>query len=176
MSGQSSAPERPLTPRMERFVSEYLVDLNATQAAIRAGYGAKSAERLSLRLMAMDSIRKRIREAEEARRERLGVTADRVVAELARMAFLDPADIASRPMTGPADIALLPERVRRAIAGWSWDRRGNFVLKLAPKERALELLGRRLGLFRDAVSLTGPEGGPIEVIRRVIVDPRDPDP
>lgn len=148
-----------LTPRQERFVQEYLTDLNATAAARRAGYSARSADEFAYQLLRKPQIREAIERAKAERAQRVEVTADRVVAELAAMAFYDPAAI--RGVRGPEDIAGLPEPVRRAIVGWSWDRQGNFVLKLSPKTPSLELLARHLGMFRDKVELSGPGGGPI---------------
>lgn len=136
----------PLTAKQERFVSEYLVDLNATQAAVRAGYSAATAYSAGERLLRHVEVQAAVTAAKAARAERTGVTQDRVVAELARMAFYDPAALAVE-IKGPQDIPSLPEEVRRAIIGWSWDRNGNFTLKLSPKTPSLELLGRHLGLF-----------------------------
>lgn len=136
----------PLTAKQDRFVQEYLLDLNATQAAVRAGYSAATAYSAGERLLKNVEVRAAIEAAKKARSERTGVTQDRVVAELARMAFYDPAALAVE-IKGPQDIPNLPEEVRRAIVGWSWDRNGNFTLKLSPKTPSLELLGRHLGLF-----------------------------
>lgn len=72
------------------------------------------------------------------------------------MAFYDPADIAGANISGPQDIPNLPEDVRRAIIGWSWDKQGNFILKLSPKTPSLELLGRHLILWRDVGSRENP--------------------
>lgn len=144
-----------LTDKQRRFAGEYLVDLNATQAAIRAGYSAKTAMQQGERLLRNVEIASAIAEAQHARSERTQITADRVLKELAAMALYDPAEIVQTPIDGPADIAKLPERVRRAIIGWSWDRNGNFVLKLSPKTPSLELIGRHLSLFKDNLNVTG---------------------
>lgn len=79
-----------LTPRQQRFVDEYLIDLNGTQAAIRAGYSHRSAAEQSARLLAKVSIAHAVAAAMAARSARTGVTQDRVVRELARIAFVDP--------------------------------------------------------------------------------------
>ncbi len=144
-----------LTPKQEKFVEEYLVDLNATQAAMRAGYSAKTAKQQGQRLLTNVYVA----EAVSARRVTLSqaveVTQERIVAEYARMAFYDPASIAGQPMSGPADIPKLPEEVRRAIVGWGWDKAGSFTLKLADKNAALTNLGRHLGMFTDKVEHSG---------------------
>src|SRR4051794_41809085 len=80
----------PLNDRQACFVAEYLVDLNATQAAIRAGYSARTANEQAARLLANVSVAAAIAEAQAARSRRTEVTADRVMLELARVAFGDP--------------------------------------------------------------------------------------
>lgn len=75
---------------------------------------------------------------------------DRLLAELEGVAFLDPAELAG--LNSPDDVAKAPEHVRRAVVGWSWDKAGNFVLKLA-KERALEMLGKHRKLFTDKLEV-----------------------
>lgn len=153
-----------LTPKQQRFVDEYLVDLNATQAAIRAGYSAKTARQVGAENLSKPAVAFAIQERQQKRAEKVEVTAERVLKELAVLAFLDPADMAAiTAASGPEDIAALPEHVRRAVAGWSWDKAGNFVVKLNSKQPALEALGRHLGMFKDKVEHSGPDGGPIEL-------------
>ncbi len=144
-----------LTDKQRRFVDEYLVDLNATQAAIRAGYSKATASRIGPELLGKTCVAEAIAEARHARSERTQVTADRVLKELAAMALYDPAELVQTAINSPADIAKLPEQVRRAIIGWSWDRNGNFVLKLSPKTPSLELIGRHLSLFKDNLNVIG---------------------
>lgn len=147
--------ETEVTPKQQRFVEEYLVDLNATQAAIRAGYSAKTANEQGARLLTNVSVAEAISERRLALSKTAEVTQERIVAEYARMAFYDPASIAGQPMSGPGDIPNLPEDVRRAIVGWGWDKSGNFTLKLADKNAALTSLGRHLGMFTDKVEHSG---------------------
>jgi phage terminase small subunit len=144
-----------VTPKQQRFVEEYLVDLNATQAAVRAGYSAATASEMGYENLSKPQIAEAIaaRRAEIA--ERAGVSQERIIAEFCRMGFYDPASIAGQPMTGPSDIPSLPEDVRRAIVGWGWDKAGNFTLKLADKNAALVNLGRHLGMFTDKVEQSG---------------------
>lgn len=144
-----------MTPRQSRFVEEYLIDLNGTQAAIRAGYSAKTANEQAARLLANASVREAVAERRASLSKVAEVTQERIVAEYARMAFYDPASIAGQPMRGPQDIPNLPEEVRRAIVGWGWDKMGNFTLKLADKNSALTNLGRHLGMFTDKVEHSG---------------------
>jgi phage terminase small subunit len=81
-----------LTSRQSRFVEEYLIDLNGKQAAVRAGYSAKSAEVQASRLLRNTAVQAALGEAMQARSQRTEVTADRVVAELAKLAFADMRD------------------------------------------------------------------------------------
>lgn len=147
---------RELTGKQKRFVEEYLCDLNATQAAIRAGYSAKTAEWIGPQLLQKTHVAAAIQEAMNKRSVRTEITADRVLREVSHMALYDPADIAGANISGPQDIPNLPEEVRRAIIGWSWDKQGNFILKLSPKTPSLELLGRHLMIWRDVGSKDNP--------------------
>ena len=165
-----------LTDKQAQFVREYLLDLNATKAAIRAGYSERSAENQGARLIGNDEVRAAIDAAKVKRSEKTEITAERVLAEIARMAFYDPADIMREigdedaddegryrysddgkiyGLRGPGDIRSLPENVRRAITGWSWDKAGNFVVKLADKSKALDQLARHLSLYNDKLEVTG---------------------
>lgn len=144
-----------MTPKQEAFVREYLIDLNATQAAIRAGYSEKTAMEQGYQLLQNTSVAAAIKAGQEALAEQAQVTKERIVAEFCRMGFYDPASIAGQPMSGPEDIPNLPEDVRRSIVGWGWDKAGNFTLKLADKNAALVNLGRHLGMFTDKVETKG---------------------
>jgi len=78
-----------LTPKQERFVAEYLIDLNATQAAIRTGYSAKTAASQGARLLKQSGVARAVQTAQQARAVRTEITQDRVLQELARIAFFD---------------------------------------------------------------------------------------
>jgi len=82
-----------LTPRQQRFVAEYLVDLNATQAAIRSGYSVNSANEQASRLLANAKVEVAISEAREARSERTAITADKVLEHWWKLATADPNEI-----------------------------------------------------------------------------------
>lgn len=144
-----------MTPKQQRFVEEYLIDLNATAAAERAGYSKKTAYSIGQENLNKPEIAAAIADRRAEIAVKAEVTQERIVAEFARMAFYDPASLASQPMAGPSDIPNLPEEVRRAIVGWGWDRAGNFTLKLADKNAALTNLGRHLGMFTDKVDVNG---------------------
>lgn len=154
---------QPLNARQRLFVQEYLVDLNASRAAIRAGYSPKTAMKWSCSMMKMPNIRKAVAAAIEARHQRVQVDQDRVIQEIARVAFADTTQVVN-VRSGRVNIVetdLLPEDTRRAIAeihetvsasGCS------LRVRLHDKIKALELLGRHLGLFVDRQEISGPGG------------------
>jgi len=163
MAKLDEKPKRELTNRQKMFCKEYLVDLNGTASAIRAGYSAKTAEVAASRLLSNVKISAAIHAEMGKRAQKTEITAERVIKELACMGLYDPAAVVAQPVTCPADIATLPEHVRRAIVGWSYDSSGNFVLKLADKKSALELIGRHLAMWRDV----GSRENPAEMVHRV---------
>lgn len=142
------------TAKQERFVEEYLIDLNATQAAIRAGYKPENAGAIGAENLKKPGIRARIDEALAERSKRTGINADRVLLELARLAFVNLQD-AVNPETAcikedaAADdtAALVSIRVKtsESDSGSTVERE----VRTADKIKALELLGRHLGMFGD---------------------------
>lgn len=106
-----------LTEKQKRFVEEYLVDLNATQAAIRAGYKPKSAYSIGQENLRKPEIQNALQAAIRQRSRRTEITADMVLSELGKVAFHDAADYTDSG------------------------------LKVSNKLRALELLGKHLGMF-----------------------------
>src|SRR4051794_18436907 len=143
-----------LNDRQARFVGEYLVDLNATQAAIRAGYSAKTAYSAGERLLRNVEVAAAIAEAQAARSRRTEVTADQVVLELARIAFGDPRRVMS---WGPGGVKLRPsaelaDEEAAIVAGvgeTTTKEGGTLRVKTVDKLGALRLLGQHLGLFGD---------------------------
>lgn len=159
-----------LTPRQQRFVSEYLVDLNATQAAIRAGYSAKTAKAQGSRLLTNVDVQASIAERQQARSRRTEISADRVIAEYARIAFADPRRIMS---WGPDGVTLLPSASLTAddaavvaeASQTTSEGGGSIRVKLVDKLGALNSLARHLGLLTDKVKIEasvtqGPAGLP----------------
>uniref|UniRef100_I2PXJ5 Phage terminase, small subunit n=1 Tax=Desulfovibrio sp. U5L TaxID=596152 RepID=I2PXJ5_9BACT len=162
----STQPGR-LTDRQRRFVEEYLVDLNPGAAAIRAGYGEKSAGAVGRRLRNLPPVRAAVEAAMARRGQRLRITQDRVVAELARIAFADIRDFvawdeagvtlrASREL-GPEQTACVAEIVESAGKTGKGLR-----IKLHGKTQALAALSRHLGpAGREGhPGPAGPEGHP----------------
>ncbi len=78
-----------LTPKQERFIAEYLIDLNATQAAIRAGYSVKTAEKIGSENLKKPEIEAVLNKAKLERQEKTGVTAEKVISAIAQIAFGD---------------------------------------------------------------------------------------
>lgn len=163
-----------LTPRQQRFVLEYLVDLNATQAAIRAGYSAKTAKQQGARLLTYADIAAEVQTRRERLSARTQVTAERVIQELARLAFVDPRAIfnpdgSMKPVTDwdeDTARALSGCEVTEEFAGRGEERESvGFTKKVKfwDKKGALELLGKHLALFTERVEHSGPGGGPIPV-------------
>lgn len=149
-----------MTNKQKRFCEEYLIDLNATQAAIRAGYSAKSAHSIATENMQKPAVRARIDEALAARSKRTGVNADRVVRELARVAFVNPTDVinmdsatlkADATNDDTAAVASVKVKTIPTADGQGVERE----IKMADKLKALELLGRHLGMFTDKVEHSG---------------------
>lgn len=154
----------PITPKKQRFVDEYLVDLNATQAAIRAGYSAKTAHSQGPRLLDDVDVKELIADAMAKRAEATKITAERVLQELGRVAFFDPrrllnADGSPRPINELDDdtaAVLAGMDISEEYEGSGEDRR--FVgytkkVKLADKVGALNLAMRHLGMLTDKLEV-----------------------
>jgi phage terminase small subunit len=153
-----------LRPRQRAFIAHYIEMKNATKAAIAAGYEWKRAQAAGYRLANHPVIRREVQKAEMRLSATVEVTAERVIAEMARMAFYDTAELADgyiidegagvlRGLRGPEDIPKLPRDLRSAIAGWGYDRNNNFTVKLADRAKALDQLGRHLALFNDKLDI-----------------------
>ena len=82
-----------LSPRVQRFVDEYLIDLNGTQAAIRAGYSARTANEQAAQLLAKLSVQRAVAAARKAQQERTHVEADKVVLEAWNIMTADPREL-----------------------------------------------------------------------------------
>lgn len=173
-----------VTPKQATFVREYLIDLNGTQAAIRAGYSAKTANEQAARLLANASVAAAVQGGMDARAKRTEITQDQVLRELAKIGFANMADYMKAGQDGDPflDFSELTRDQAAALSevtvedfrdGRGEDARDvrRVKFKLADKKGALVDIGRHLGMFKDKIELAGPEGGPITVIERRIVDP-----
>ena len=146
-----------MTAKQAAFVQEYLIDLNATQAAIRAGYSERSAYSIGQENLCKPEIQEAIQEEMKKRSKRTEITADRVLKEFARLAFFDPRKLFDGK-GNPKDITELDDETAAALAGLdvvqefdpdtgvtSYTKK----YKLASKQAALDSLGRHLGMFVD---------------------------
>lgn len=163
-----------LTAKQVRFVDEYLVDFNATQAAIKAGYKAKTAHVIGAENLRKPKIAEEIARRQKDLQKRTEISQDRVVKELARIAFADVTDYAyvmqaiieRDGVKVPVESAVIKETYdltddqRAAIASIKQGANG-VEIKLHDKIKALELLGRHIGMFNDKLSLSGTDGGPL---------------
>lgn len=144
-----------LNEKQKRFVSEYIIDLNAKQAAIRAGYSPKGAEPQASRLLSNAKIQVEIAKAMEDRGKRTGITQDRVLAELSAIAFAKATDYVEVDDDGSVKIkptAELTDEQKKAIASIKEGANG-IEIKLTDKTKALEMLSRHLGLFNDKLNV-----------------------
>lgn len=157
-SRKSETPAAPaLTPKQERFVAEYLVDLNATQAAIRAGYSPKTAQEQSSRLLSNVIIQKAVQDRRQQHQANTGLTVERVLTEAMRLAFFDIRKLTDA-QGNPLPISELDDDTAAAIQGLelaterSRDEDGEATVvrkyKVADKNAALERLFKHLGLFQ----------------------------
>lgn len=147
-----------LTDKQQRFVDEYLIDLNATQAAIRAGYSVKTADQQGSRLLANVKVQQAIAEHMAERSKRTGVNQDRVVLELAKIAFVNITDIVDdqgkiKDTATKDDLACIESvkyKKSKSETGSSVERE----VKISSKLKALELLGKHLGMWNDKLDVT----------------------
>ena len=158
-----------LTPKQERFVQEYLVDLNATAAAKRAGYNEKTAYSMGQRLLKKVEIQNSIQEAQRSLQDRTEVTQERIIAETAKLAFFDARKLFDKNGR-PLPISELDDDTVAALVGLDVQdltgSDGSFIgyvrkYKLADKLRALELLGKRFGTWEPPKD-TGPKDELVE--------------
>ncbi|MDE2105605.1 MAG: terminase small subunit [Patescibacteria group bacterium] len=151
-----------LTRKQQVFVAEYLVDLNATRAAIAAGYSKRTAAKQAHQLLEIPRIAEKVAQKTGKRLEKLEITADRVLQELAKLAFFKVTDALDadgrfKPLSE------LDDTTAAAIAGFKTvskvtgeDEDGMVVftdMKFADKGQNLERLGKHLKLFTDKLEI-----------------------
>lgn len=155
-----------LTEKQELFCQEYLIDLNGTQAAIRSGYSPFAAKETASNLLTKTNIRARVDELMAARSMRTEITADVVLRELARIALVNPLDVVNAndatvnknaSSDATAAIQSIKCKIRPTEDGDEIERE----VKLHDKVRALELLGKHLGMYTDKKEVFGKGGGPL---------------
>ena len=135
--------DKGLTPNQQRFVEEYLIDLNATQAAIRAGYSAKTANEQAARLLAKVSIQSAVSDAKAKRSEKTEITAEWVVEQL----------VTNYTRAMQAEPVLDRDGIET----------GEYRYEGSVANKALELLGKHIGMFGDKLTLAGDRSNPVQV-------------
>lgn len=148
--------QRKLNPKQQRFVDEYLIDLNATQAAIRAGYSPKTATAIASENLSKPSISAAIACAMAERSKRTGITQDRILEELAKVAFIKLTDIVDdtgRIKAGATDedracIESIKYKRTDTDTWYSEERE----VKASSKLKAIELLMRHTGMLDSRIS------------------------
>lgn len=145
-----------MTKKQKRFVEEYLIDLNATQAAIRAGYSPDTAQQIGSENLSKPVISSAISKAMAERSRRTGVNADRVLLELAKIGFakitdvVDPGTVEIREDAAEEDLACI-QSIKVKPNEFGTERE----VKLYDKRAALVDLGKHLGMFKDKIELSG---------------------
>lgn len=157
----------PLTPKQQRFVAEYLIDLNATQAAIRAGYSEKTAYSVASENLTKPEIAQAVAKARGRQLQQADLNAVRVLEELRRLSFSDLSELVDAN-GALLPLAQMPAHVRSAIASVKLSKKnltaGDGVtedvveVKLWDKPRALEMLAKHFKLLTDVVQLQDADG------------------
>ncbi len=154
---------RALTPKQQAFAREYLIDLNATKAAIRAGYSAKNADKIGSELLGKTRVKAEIQAAMDKRAEKVELTSERVLTEIGKLAFADIRKVFDE-RGNLLPVHMLPDEIAASVSSIEvvtknipgsepaevehvskikfWDKRGS-----------LELLGKHLKLFTDKIEV-----------------------
>jgi len=145
-----------LEPKQESFCAEYMIDLNATQAAIRAGYSKNSARQIGSENLSKPAIADRIAELQAERGAKTELDAEWVLKRLKRI----------------HDRCMQEEPVKDADGPT-----GEFKFEHSGANRSLELIGKHLAMFTEKRELSGADGGPLQIaeVQRTIVDPKHTD-
>lgn len=146
-----------MTKKQKRFVEEYLIDMNATQAAIRAGYSPDTAHQMGSENLKKPVIKAAIDKEMAERSRRTGVNADRVIIELAKIAFVNAMDVIDqKTATVREDASADDTAAIQSVKVKSFGEDGlEREIKMADKLKALELLGKHLGMFQDKLRISG---------------------
>lgn len=166
-----------LNERQARFVEEYLIDLNATQAAIRAGYSEKTAHSQGPRLLENVEVSAAVEKAIKARSDRTEITQDMVLKEYAKIGFADirkavswgsapePTDSPEQDRVYPVELMPsedMDDDTAAAVSEVSLTQAG-VKIKMYDKKGALDSIGKHLGMFTEKVEVTGKDGGSIKM-------------
>jgi phage terminase small subunit len=170
----ASKSRNKLTPKQEMFCREYLIDLNATQAAIRAGYSSKTAGQIGERLLKKVETQHRIQELQAKRSEKTDITAERVLSEYAKLAFTDlPGIVTFNGVSmSVADFDTLTPEQRACIKKFRVKTETKMIagnptpvdvveVELHSKQAALDSIAKHLGMFVERKILQNPDGTPL---------------
>lgn len=151
--------EEVMTPEQVMFCHEYIVDFNGTRSARAAGYSPKALRSTASRLLTHSNVRTLVNHLKLQRMKRIEVTADKVVQELARIAFHDTADFMDKTGSSVSikDFDAMGDQTR-VIKTIKTAPGGVMELVLHDKMKALEMLGRHMSLFTDNVNNTNNGG------------------
>jgi phage terminase small subunit len=161
-----------LTPKQLLFVAEYIIDFNASLAAQRAGYSKRASGNQGYQNLMRPEIQAAITNELKQRERRTHISQDRVLQELAAIAFFDPRKLFN-PDGSPIPINELDDSTAAALAGLDVQEEFEgsgadrvFVgytkkYKVSDKNTALANAMRHLGMLRDKVEITGEDGGPV---------------
>ncbi|KWC78892.1 terminase small subunit [Burkholderia cepacia] len=164
-----------LNAKQRVFVNEYIVDLNATAAARRAGYSERTARQQGNRLLTNADVQAAIASAMKARGERTKVTSDRVLQRMVEIDEMDVLDIMNDDMS-LKPVSVWPKVWRQYLSGFDlaelFEGNGDAremvgilkKIKWPDKLKNLEMLGRHFGMFNDKVRLQGDKNAPLTVV------------
>jgi phage terminase small subunit len=172
--------KRGMTPKQAAFVEQYLLDMNATQAAIRAGYSKKTADVIAGELLRKTWVAEAVEKAKAKRSAKVGITQERVLRELELLAFSDVTHYVvdehgnvklaeGAPEGALRALSSIKHKVRTIGGGENAVVEHDVEVKLWNKPDPLKLAGRHVGApgFFDRMELTGPNGSPAEVTFRI---------
>lgn len=141
--------DKPLTPKQKVFKDEYLLDLNGTQAAIRAGYSKRSAKEIASELLTKPNIKKAIQAAAENRSKKTGLNAEWVLERL---------EIVTDRCMQVTPVMEFDHNLKEMVET------GEFKFEHTGANKSLELIGRHFKMFTDKKEISAPGGGPVQVI------------
>lgn len=163
-----------LTIRQQKFVEEYLVDMNGTQAAIRAGYSEKTAQAISAENLSKPIIKAALDAARQKMAERTNITQDEVLRQFARIGFADMrsmftesgalkplSDLTLEEAASISSIEVVTNQLP-AIKGGPAEVEYVHKIRFWDKVGALTQIGRHLGMFLDKTAQIGPDGKPLD--------------
>lgn len=172
-----------LTPKQDLFVKEYLIDLNATQAALRSGYSPKTAEAIGFENLRKPMIAEAIQKQMDKRSKKTEITAEMVLKEYAKIGFANITDYLSvedklvtvdrdennQPIKGLVQVVNIfdtdmVKTDKMAAVSEIRQTRDGISVKLHDKKGALDSIARHLGMFNDKMEMSGAGGGALQVV------------